>query len=266
MVWKLYVMKCPRYHEIYGCVWKVNDKNLRKDLVKVLPSKIEIRTILTCFFHLVAKALLVKFNQLDLSFSQTIKVCDWWFHRNVICPASLLCRNLMLPLPFRIRSSFIILPYFCCLQQIRSSPSPVLRWRKSGMDGEVFLSWGRAGQGKAINLLGQAGSKTADQGTYCIYQYTASSEVSQMYSSFISMIVIMIIIIGKCCHIVSLWLSWIGKIWECHILRRSRRFKNRTTIQAIWPIWTILVYFWQNWFNWLNYWWWCIFSVYRWQK
>ena len=63
------------------------------------------------------------------------------------------------------------------------------------------------------------------------------------------MIVIMIIIIGKYCHIVSLWLSWIGKIWECHLLRRSRRVKNRTTIQAIWPIWTILDYFWQNWFN-----------------
>ena len=113
-----------KYTAVYE---RKNDKNLRKDLVKVLPFKIEIRTILTCFFHLVAKALLVKFNQLDLSFSQTIKVCDWWFHRNVICPASLLCRNLMLPLPFRIRSSFIILPYFCCLQQIRSSPSPVLR-------------------------------------------------------------------------------------------------------------------------------------------
>ena len=63
------------------------------------------------------------------------------------------------------------------------------------------------GQGRAINLQGQARSKSADQGTYCIYQFTASSEVSQIYLSIIIMIVIMIIIIGKCCHIVSLWLS-----------------------------------------------------------
>ena len=62
----------------------------------------------------------------------------------------------------------------------------------------------RVGQ---LTRQGQAGSKAADQCTYCIYQYTASSEVSQMYSSFISMIVIMIIIIVQCCHAVSLWLS-----------------------------------------------------------
>ena len=31
------------------------------------------------------------------------------------------------------------------------------------------------------------------------------------------MIVIMIIIIVQCCHIVSLWLTWVGKIRECHL-------------------------------------------------
>ena len=96
--------------------------------------------------------------------------------------------------------------------------------------GNFLMGWkGRffhvAGRGGAIK-----GSKSAGRGTHCIYHlieiicYTskealtclALSQICKTYSTFIIMIIIMIIIIFQCCDIGWLWLSWMGKIWECH--------------------------------------------------
>ena len=68
-----------------------------------------------------------------------------------------------------------------------------------------------AGRGWGLNLQGRAHTAyipytTAEETLVCI----ALGEVSQIYLKFI--------IIVQCCHIVSLWLSWIGKIRECYLL------------------------------------------------
>ena len=78
------------------------------------------------------------------------------------------------------------------------------------------------GRGRGLNLQGGAHATyfsrlelyaTAEETLICI----ALSYVSEIYSIFIIMIVVMIIIIVQCCHIVSLWFSGIGKIWECQL-------------------------------------------------
>ena len=95
---------------------------------------------------------------------------------------------------------------------------------------EGFFSQGEPGPGKA-KKQGGAGkeSKSAGRGRAYISwlkSYPTAdetlicfvwSEGSQIYSTFIFLIIIMIIIIDQCCYIVSLRLSWIGKILECHL-------------------------------------------------
>ena len=93
-----------------------------------------------------------------------------------------------------------------------------------------FFFTGGAGQGRQSTGWGR-GLNLRGRGTYYVYQLIeiicysrgnqliciASSEVSQIYSIFIINIVIVIMIIVQCCHIVSLWVAWIGRIRECHL-------------------------------------------------
>ena len=71
---------------------------------------------------------------------------------------------------------------------------------KSAGRGRAYISWLKS-------------CPTADETLICIVW----SEGSQIYSTFIFLIVIMIIIIDQCCYIVSLRLSRIRKILECHL-------------------------------------------------
>ena len=85
-------------------------------------------------------------------------------------------------------------------------------------------------RGRGLKLRGEAHTvpfTTAEETLICI----ALSEVSQICSKFIIMIIIMTIIIVQCCHIVSLWLSWIGMIRECYLL-----FCPATTAPRFWQI------------------------------
>ena len=90
--------------------------------------------------------------------------------------------------------------------------------------GRFFYVAGRAGAVKGSESAGRGGAHTAyitwlksyatsEEALICI----ALSEISKIYSKFIIMITITIIIIIQCCHIGSIWLSWIGQIRECHL-------------------------------------------------